>query len=106
MYHENFQVNFNKKKTGSQEDNQILILGCPHSFIDVTGAGCHIGDQLVISKYLFIKSKIMSISNSNSILIATDYCYTICGNEYMRSIRFNYFKTTWFPHGDHQNVVT
>ena len=50
----------------------------------------------------------MSISNSNSILITTDYCYTICRNEYMRKIKFrpNYLTTTWFPHGDHQNVVT
>ena len=44
---------------------------------DVTGAGSHIGDQLGISENLSFKSKIMSISNSDSILIMTDYCYTI-----------------------------
>ena len=56
---------------------------------DVTGAGSHIGDQLGISENLSFKSKIMSISKSNSILIMTNYCYTICRNKYMRKIKFN-----------------
>ena len=32
-----FQITFPPKKSGSQEDNQISIFGCPHSFFGRRG---------------------------------------------------------------------